>query len=304
MGFPWLRGVFPPIPTPFTSDGALATPVRPFLEHLRDAGIDGVVALGSNGEAVSLSDRERLDWVVALRAAMPAPLRLIVGTGAQSTRATIELTRAAASAGAEAALVITPSFYRRDLTAAAQLAHFETVAEQSPIPIIVYNVPGNTGVDLPAEWFLALPPHPNIVGIKDSSGDLAKLARIHHGLRNELVLLAGVGEQLADAMAAGADGGVPALANLAPAACARIRAAMAVNDVPVARRLQDQVAPVGRALSTRDGIARLKAALQMLGFDHGLPRPPLPPFPEVERPALRAILERAALLPGPIPTAS
>jgi 4-hydroxy-2-oxoglutarate aldolase len=301
---PWLRGVFPPIPTAFAHDGALAAPVRPFLEHLQAGGIDGVVALGSNGEAVSLSDRERSEWIGGIREALPAPMHLIAGTGAQSTTATIELTRAAAAAGAEAALVITPSFYRRDLTARDYHAHFEAVADHSPIPILIYNIPQNTGVDLPAEWFLELRPHPNIVGVKDSSGNLEKLTRIRQGLTHELILLAGVGEQLADALAVGADGGIPALANLAPAACAGMRRAIVAGDGVLARRLQDRVAPVGRAMGKSDSIARLKAGMRMLGFDHGAPRPPLEALVESEVPAWRELLSRAELLPGPAQQAS
>lgn len=299
----WLRGVFPPIATPFRADGTLGPPVGPFLEHLREAGIDGVVATGSTGEAVGLTDRERVEWIAAVRDALPAPMRLIAGTGAQSTRRTIELTRAAAAAGAEAALVITPSFYRRDLTAPAYHGHYTAVAEASPIPILVYNVPQNTGVDLPAEWFLDLPPHPNIAGIKDSSGSLEKVARVRAG-RPDLVLLPGVGEQLADAMAVGADGGIPALANLAPAACAGIRRAMVAGDPATARRLQQRVAPLGRWLAGANGIAGLKAGLQELGFDHGLPRAPLPPPSASDRAAVRALLAEASLLPQAIPHAS
>ena len=108
MGPAWLRGVFPPIATPFQAGGTLGAPVTRFLEHLRDAGLDGVVALGSNGEAAALSDRERIEWIQALRLALPPPLRLLAGTGAESTRQTIERTQAAAAAGAECALVITP----------------------------------------------------------------------------------------------------------------------------------------------------------------------------------------------------
>jgi 4-hydroxy-2-oxoglutarate aldolase len=219
MDLAWLRGVFPPIATPFEPEGKLAPPVVPFLEHLRDCGIDGVVALGSNGEAISLSDQERLEWLRALRQALPSPLRLLAGTGAESTRQTIARTQAAAAAGAECALVITPSFFRRDLGRGDLQAHYAAVASESPIPILVYNVPQLTGVDLPAEWFLDLEPHPQIVGLKDSSGNLAKLARVRQG-RPDLVLLPGVGGQLADAMRLGADGGIPALANQAPQACA------------------------------------------------------------------------------------
>ena len=303
MGPGWLHGVFPPIATPFESGGTLGAPVKIFLEHLRDCGIDGVVALGSNGEAPSLNDQERLEWIRALREALPTPLRLLAGTGAESTRQTIERTLAAAAAGAEAALVITPSFFKRDLDGAAFRAHYAAVARESPIPILVYNVPQLTGVDLPAEWFLELDPHPGIAGLKDSSGDLAKLARVRQG-RPDLVLLPGVGGQLAEALALGADGGIPALANLAPAGCAAIRRAVQAGDEPAARRLQATLKPLADWLGGASGIARLKAGLAELSFDHGQPRAPLSPATPEERERTRALLSRAGLLPDVVSRAS
>src|SRR4029077_12472134 len=137
----WLAGIFPPIATAFAPDGALRPTPAGFLEFLRDGGLDGVVALGSNGEAAQLTEAERLQAISGVRSALPPPLRLIAGTGAESTRATIERTRAAASVGAEAALVIAPSYFRRQLTVEALRAHYHAVAEASPIPILIYNVP-------------------------------------------------------------------------------------------------------------------------------------------------------------------
>src|SRR5919108_1825097 len=117
MGASWLRGVFPPIATAFDQRGALSPPPAGFLESLQQGGLDGVVALGSNGEAAHLTEAERLTWIGLVRDALPDGLRLIVGSGAESTLATIERTRAAAAAGAQAALLIAPSYYRGQLTA-------------------------------------------------------------------------------------------------------------------------------------------------------------------------------------------
>src|SRR5256712_2361141 len=156
MGATWLAGIFPPIPTAFAPDGSLQPPPAGFLLWLRDGGLDGVVALGSNGEAAQLTEGERLQWIALVRDALPAPLRLIVGTGAESTIATIERTRAAAAEGAEAALVIAPSYFRRQLTAEALRAHYHTGAEASPIPILIYKVPVHMGYDLDAAWIVEL----------------------------------------------------------------------------------------------------------------------------------------------------
>ena len=297
MGAPWLAGIFPPIATAFAPDGALRPPAAGFLEFLRDGGLDGVVALGSNGEAAHLTEAERLQWIDWVREELPAPLRLIAGTGAESTRATIERTRAAAAEGAEAALVIAPSYFRRQLTAEGLRAHYHSVAEASPIPILIYNVPVHTGYDLGAEWIVRLAGHANIAGLKDSSGDIARLPGLRKALGPDFVLLAGAGERLVDALEAGADGAIAALANLAPHTSAGIRKAWLERHPDQARQLQRTIAPLGEALSAGYGVPGLKAGLRLLGYDHGDPRPPLPPLAASELPALRRLLEDAKLMP-------
>src|SRR6266550_3474434 len=286
MGVAWLAGIFPPIATAFAPDATLRPPAAGFLEYLRDGSLDGVVALGSNGEAAHLTESERLRYIGWVRDALPAPLRLIAGTGAESTQATIERTRAAAAEGAEAALVIAPSYFRRQLT-----------AEASPIPILIYNVPAHMGYDLGAEWIVRLTGHPNIAGLKDSSGDIARLPGLRKALGPEFVLLAGAGEKLVDALEAGADGAIAALANLAPHTSAAIRKAWLEQRKDQARQLQRTIAPLGEALSGGLGVPGLKAGLRLLGYDHGDPRPPLPPLPASELPTLRRLMEDAKLMP-------
>jgi 4-hydroxy-2-oxoglutarate aldolase len=297
MGTGWLRGVFPPIATTFAPDGSLRPSPAGFLEYLRGGGVDGVVALGSNGEAAHLTEAERLRCIQWLRGSMPAPLHLIAGTGAESTVATIERTCAAAAEGAEAALVIAPGYFRRQLTADALRRHYHAVAEASPIPILIYNVPVHMGYDLGAEWIVRLAGHPNIAGMKDSSGDLGRLPTLRAQLGPDFVLLAGAGEKMAEALQAGADGAIAALANLAPAASARIRGAWVGDDLEQARLQQRTISPLGEALTRGYGVPGLKAGLRMLGFDHGDPRPPLPPLPAAELAPLHRLLEEAGLMP-------
>src|SRR3982074_405170 len=246
MGARWLAGILPPIATAFAPDGALRPPPAGFLEFLRDGGLDGVVALGSNGEAAHLTEAERLQWIGWVRETLPAPLRLIAGTGAESTRATIERTRAAAAEGAEAALVIAPSYFRRQLTAEGLRAHYHSVAEASPIPILIYNVPVHMGYDLGAEWIVRLTGHANIAGLKDSSGDGARLSGLRKQLGPDFLLLAGAGEKLLDALETGADGAIAALANLAPHASAGIRRAWLERRPHPARQVQRIHAAPGR----------------------------------------------------------
>lgn len=297
MGARWLAGIFPPIATAFAPDGTLRPAVAGFLGFLKDGGLQGVVALGSNGEAAHLTETERLQWIASIRKSLPSPLRLIAGTGAESTQASIERTRAAAAEGAEAALVIAPSYFRRQLTVEALRGHYHAVAEASPIPILIYNVPVHMGYDLGAEWMVKLAGHPNIVGIKDSSGDIARLPRLREQLGPDFILLAGLGEKLVDALEAGADGAIAALANLAPHTSAGIRKAWLERHPEQARQLQATIAPLGKALSGGYGVPGLKAGLRLLGYDHGDPRLPLPPLPAGELPALRRLMEDAKLMP-------
>jgi 4-hydroxy-2-oxoglutarate aldolase len=297
MDAAWLRGIFPPIPTAFAADGRLQPPPAGFLELLRDSGLQGVVALGSNGEAAHLTEAERLQWIRLVRQALPSPLRLVAGTGAESTLATLQRTRAAAAEGAEAALVIAPSYFRRQLTVETLRAHYQAVAEASPIPILIYNVPVHMGYDLGAEWIVQLTGHPNIAGLKDSSGDIARLPRLRRQLGPDFILLAGAGEKMVDALDAGADGAIAALANLAPGASAGIRTAWLERRVDLARQLQTTIAPLGEALTAGYGVPGLKAGLRLQGYDHGDPRKPLPPLGASELAALRHLLEDAKLMP-------
>jgi len=297
MGAAWLSGIFPPIATAFAADGSLRPPAAGFLEFLRDGGLHGVVALGSNGEAAHLTEAERRQWIGWVRNGLPAPLRLIAGTGAESTRATIERTRAAAADGAEAALVIAPSYFKRQLTVEALRAHYHAVADASPIPILIYNVPVHMGYDLGAEWIVRLAGHANIAGIKDSSGDIARLPGLRQRLGPDFLLLAGAGEKLLEALEAGADGAIAALANLAPHTSAAIRKAWLEGRNEQAHQLQRTIAPLGEALSAGYGVPGLKAGLRLLGYDHGDPRMPLPPLAATELPALRRLLEDAKLMP-------
>ena len=293
----WLKGLFPPIPTAFGAGGSLGAPPRGWLDFLARAGLDGVVALGSNGEAASLTEAERLAWVRAVKAELPRSLRLIVGTGADSTVATIERTKAAADEGAQAALVIAPSYYRRQLTPDALRRHYHAVAEVSPIPILIYNIPPHMGYDLGTDWIISIAGHPNLAGMKESSGDLARLPMLRQALGTDFALLTGTGEKLIDALIGGADGGIAALANLAPAASVAIRNAWRDRRLEQARRDQQTIAPLGEALTDGYGLPGMKAGVRMLGYDHGEPRPPLPPLPAAELPVLRRLLEKAQLLP-------
>jgi 4-hydroxy-2-oxoglutarate aldolase len=293
-----LAGVFPPIPTPFDASGevaygALADNLARWNEH----DLAGYVVLGSNGEGVLLNDEEKVRvWQVA-RQAIPAGKLLVAGTGCQSTRETIALTRRAAEAGADAALAFTPHYYGPKMTAEALVRHFEALAEASPIPILIYNVPKFTGVNIDAGAVARASRHPNIAGIKDTSGNITQLANTVHLAAPGFQVLAGSASFLLAGLVVGAVGGILALANVAPDKALAIYDLFQSGRLDEAAALQRRMIPVNTAVTGRFGIAGLKVALEMLGYYGGPVRPPLLELDANERQELRQILVEGGILP-------
>ena len=295
-----IAGIYPPVPTFFTEDESLDLATqREHYTRLRDHGIANVVVLGSNGEAVHVDDDERRTLISLARDTLGSEAQLLVGTGAQSTRMTIALCHLAADAGANVALVLPPHHYRSQMTGMALRAHYLAVADASPLPVLIYNMPANAaGVDLDAETIITLSAHPNIVGLKDSSGNVAKLAEVVAGARVGFAVLAGSAGFLLPALVVGARGAIAALANIAPAECLRLIDLFQSGMLDEARILQARLVPTNTAVTSGYGIAGLKAALQFVAHYGGAPRRPLPPLGESERVRLRSLLAEADLLHG------
>ncbi|MDZ7344964.1 MAG: dihydrodipicolinate synthase family protein, partial [candidate division KSB1 bacterium] len=249
-----------------------------------------------NGETPLLSEAEKLELVRVARAAIPSEKILLVGSGLEATEATAVLTYRLAELGADAALVITPSFYRDMLTPQAVRRHFEAVAEASPIPILLYNVPKFTGYNLPVEVAIDLAQHPNIIGMKDSSGNLGQLVELREKMPAKFQLLIGTDVIFFGGLMHGLRGAILALANIAPRECVEIFNAVEDEKWDVAQALANRLAPVGRVVTTRYGIPGLKAALDELGYFGGEPRPPLLPVAESVRREIRLVLEQAGLV--------
>ena len=291
-----LDGVFAPIPTPFDDNNEVARDrLTRHIGRLLSHGVHGIVVLGSNGEAVHLSDAERSSIVADARQALDEHHPLIAGTGSLSTWHAITLTITAAAEGADAALVLPPFYYRTQMTEQALLSHFRAVADASPIPVLLYNMPRCTGIDLPVDVVLALAEHERIWGMKDSGGDLAKLISIRAGAPSSFRLLAGSAGYLLPALIAGATGGIVALANLAPAECVRLYRHATEGDIDAATALQTALTPLNTAVTSRWGVPGLKASLDLLGIYGGPVRPPLLPVGESQRKTLRALLAQAGL---------
>mgnify|MGYP000229839336 CR=1 FL=1 len=290
------RGVFAPVATVFGTDGELDLGgFRANMVRYAESPLDGVVILGSNGEYALLDEREKLRLIEAAVETVGGRRVVMAGTGLESTRGTIALTRQAAALGIDYALIITPHYYKPRYDHAANVAHFRAVADASPVPIIVYVMAAYTGVDPAASLVHELSHHPNIVGIKDSGGNAPKVGEMIAGAAPGFGVLAGSASFLYPALCLGATGGILALANVAPGACKDVERAFLAGDHATARTLQLRLLAPNAAVTSRFGIPGLKVALETVGLTGGLPRPPLQPLNERDAEAVRRTLREADL---------
>jgi 4-hydroxy-2-oxoglutarate aldolase len=289
-----LGGILAPIATLFDADGELdlAAYQRNIEWYCRSA-LDGIVIMGSNGEYASLDLDEKLRLIEAGVSAAQGRKLVLAGTGVESTRGTIRITRAAAEMGVDYALVVTPYYYRPRYDTKAFTTHYLSVAEASPIPIVVYVMTAYTGVDLASGVVAELSRHPNIAGVKDSAGNAVKFAEMVANSADDFAVLAGSANFLYPALCLGAAGGILALADVAPAQCAEIRDLVEAGDHERARQAQFNLLAPNAAVTTQFGIAGLKAAMEMVGLETSDPRPPLLPATDAERSKIREILIRA-----------
>jgi 4-hydroxy-2-oxoglutarate aldolase len=292
-----LSGVIAPIPTPFDTAGDIHfEALAANLQRWNQSGLRGYVVLGSNGEGVYVDQEEKMRVWDSARRAIPPEKVLIAGTGCESTRETITLTRRAADVGADAALVLTPHYFGPKMTADGLVQHYQAVADTSPIPILIYNVPKFTGVNMEAAAVARASQHPNIIGIKDTSGNITQLADTVRQAEPAFQVLAGSAGFFFAGLAVGAVGGILALANIAPERMVELYGLFLDNRWEAAAELQRRMIPVNGAITARFGIAGLKAAMDMLGYYGGPVRSPLLQTTESERQALRAILIEGGIL--------
>jgi 4-hydroxy-2-oxoglutarate aldolase len=295
-----LAGIFPPIPTPFDPDGAISVSgLTRNLEFLGSHDLKGYVVLGSNGEFVFLEPEEKIKTIQIVRELLPSGKLLIAGTGCESTAGTIRLTREVGRAGADAALVINPHYYRSRMDRAALIRHYTAVADESPIPVVLYNMPASTGLDLDGPTVIELAAHRNIVGMKDSSGNLNKMARILAAVHGDFQMLAGSAGFLLPALSLGAVGGVIALANIAPDLCIQLHCAFLRGELEKAAQLQGRIVELNDLVTREGGVPALKAAMDLLGLAGGTPRPPLLPSDAGMRERLQKALSALNLTERP-----
>jgi 4-hydroxy-2-oxoglutarate aldolase len=286
--------VFTPLVTPFRPDGSVDTVAfESNLELYAQQDLAGALVLGSNGEAGSLDEGEKLALVGIARAHLDQRL-LLVGVGLESTRATIGLAKKVADQGADAALVLTPHYYKARMTTEALTAHFEAVADASPIPVLLYSVPAFTGITWPAGLAETLAAHPNIAGIKESSGDLGLMGRLCASAPPTFAVASGSAPTFYAALCVGASAGVLAASCCAPGPVAALYRAHEAGDHARARSLQRAIMPLAVAVTAGHGVAGLKAAMDAAGFRGGAVRAPLLPVGEAARRDLVELLARAA----------
>jgi 4-hydroxy-2-oxoglutarate aldolase len=286
-----LAGIYPPVATPFVDDEADLPAMRANVERWMRTGLRGVLLLGTNGEAPFVRDEEAVRLVGAAREAVPSDRLLLAGTGRQSTRDTIALTRAVAHAGADAVLVLTPSVYRAQLTPAALLLHYRAIADASPVPVLLYNMPQATGVNLTPPIVEELATHPNIAGIKESSGDVAVVADLAARGGGAFPVVVGAAPTLYASLMVGAAGAIVAIANVVPDLCVRLYELAATGRHEEALSLQRALAPLAAAVTTGFGVPGLKAAMAFAGYRSGEPRRPLAPLGEDDRRKVRLLFE-------------
>ncbi len=288
-----LTGVFAPLPTPFDErDQVDAARLKAALSRWIASPLTGFVMLGTSGESGLLDDRE-CDRVIDLaRGAVPRSRPLVAGTGRESTQATIRATTRAADLGVDAVLVRTPSFFKSRMTGEALYDYYRAVADAAPVPVVLYNFSAATGVNLAPDTVARLADHPNIVGIKESGSDIAQICDLVALMSPGFHVLAGSASTFHAALSAGVAGGILALAGLLPDACVRLFDLAAENRHEEAKTLQRQLLPVARLISTEYGVPGLKAALKILGYDVGEPRPPLVPVSNAANNMLRQALAR------------
>ncbi len=287
-------GVYPPIATPFDSAGEIDHAALRFnVERWNSTKLAGYVVFGSNGENVFMDEREKLAVLRTVVESAGPGKQTIGGTGCESTRETIRLSRLAAEAGAQAVLVVTPHYYK--LSDKRMETYFREVADASPVPVLLYNVPKFTGVNMSADLVARLATHPNIKGVKDSSANVPQLEDIVRRVSPDFAVLAGTASVLYAGCALGATGGVVALANVAPDESVAIVEAVAAGRHEEARALQLRVFALNEAITATYGVPGLKAAMDMVGYRGGYPRRPLLPAEEQDKEAIRSILAAAGL---------
>jgi 4-hydroxy-2-oxoglutarate aldolase len=290
-----LKGIYPPLTTPFVRDVVAYNKLIENLNKYNQKGLSGYVVLGSNGESVFLTKKEKLKLISTIREHSDNKT-LIAGTGLESIKETIDLTNESAKNGADYALIITPSFYKTAMNHKVLLNYYTAVADSISIPLIIYSVTKFTNVNIEIETIAKLAEHPNIIGIKNSSENIAEINASIYNTPKDFDVLVGTGSVLLYGLISGAVGGILALANIAPDECIKICNLFSEGKLNEAEEIQSRMYAVNKAITATYGVAGLKASMGLLGYYGGQPRKPLQPLTSSNMKKLKPILLKAKLL--------
>jgi 4-hydroxy-2-oxoglutarate aldolase len=268
-------GIIPPVVTPFTKSGELDLNALQSTIQWLEPQVDGFLILGSNGEVPYLTEAERTQVLEAAREAVPVGKPFIAGTGGEATAQVIERCNIAAKIGADAVLVIAPFYNRGSMTPSVLETHFRVVADACPVPVYVYNIPQVSGIAHSPAWMASVAQHPNIAGLKDSSGDIMALTETARVVDANFNVLTGNAPTLLPALSIGAQGAILAAANVIPSIFGKLRSAFVTGDLPAALTLQRRSNALSYAVTRDFGVPGLKAAMRLRGVSGGFPRAPL-----------------------------
>lgn len=293
-----LRGIIGPVVTPFEPDtGGIARDAfgANITAHLEE-GLSGVLVAGSTGEAALLDEDERRELTEIARARVPSDRLLLVGVGAESTRATVARARDAAERGADAVLVVAPHYYGSAMNDEALYAHYRRVADESPVPVLLYNIPKYVHFALSPRLVGELARHENIIGMKDSSGDIELLTEYVALRSDSYTVLTGHAGTLLPALRMGAGGAILAASLFAAPLALEVCDAFAAGDEERASSAQGRLTPLNREVVGTLGVPGIKAALDLIGLAGGEPRAPLLALPASGREKVSDLIRAAGMV--------
>ena len=270
-----LKGIYAPIATPFKQGRIAYDELEKNMDFWLSSRLEGIVVMGSNGEAVSLTEKEKEELIGFCCQRARGKKRVIVGTGGNCAEETDRLNRISAQWGADAVLVVTPYYYKGSMKDPVLENYYTAVADASPLPVVLYNMPANTGVNMCAALQSRLSRHPNIIGVKDTGGSIAQISETIFSADPSFSVFAGNGAFLLPSLMMGAKGATLALANIAPNECAELADLAAAGQFDKAKELARRLMPVNAAVTTRHGVGGLKFAMDCVGLYGGEPRRPL-----------------------------
>ena len=287
-----LSGVFPALVTPFGGDGSVSVAdLKHNVQQYNRTGLAGYVAMGSTGESVLLSRSEAEAVLVTVKENAASGKKLIAGTGAESTAETIERTKRAAELGYDAALVKTPYYYKPAYKPENYIAHYQRVADASPIPVLLYSVPQFTGVALEPPEVAKLAEHANIIGMKESSGNVQRVAEIIASVPRDFQVLVGSAATIYPSIALGARGAILALGSALPEKCVELYGLIRQGHHEKTRELQEIILRASKLVVSECGIAGVKYVMDQRGYRGGVPRLPLLPLKDEQKKRVNALLE-------------